>query len=719
MSAPADVAFPFSALVGQEGLRAALLVNAVNPAVGGVLVRGEKGTAKSTAVRALARLLPDVEVVAGCPFSCDPAAPDPSCPSGAHPPNAPVESRPARLVELPVGASADRLAGSLDLERALVEGVRAFEPGLLAAAHRGVLYVDEVNLLADHLVDLLLDAAALGVNYVERESVSVRHAARFLLVGTMNPEEGELRPQLLDRFGLSVDVQATRVPAERAEVVRRQLAFELDPVAFAARFAGHDAEVGERIARARALLPRVRCPDALLARIAAACAELDVDGLRADIVTAKAATALAALDGRDEANLEDVREAALLALAHRRRRGPLERPGIEPGELDRALAGGSPDDEGPPDGAPPPTAGGPERGEAPARGDGNGGPPPTRPSPVGPPQESARGGQDSPEGGEDPPVAELSLDEEAPAERASDPAGRGPTGERTDPPAGAFTAPVVRLAGRGRGTAGRRSPARSDAGRPIGAEPHRPGQGLAALATMRAAAPRQRARGRAGPGLVLAADDLRSPVHESREGNLVLFVVDASGSMAARRRMAAVKGAVLALLVDAYQRRDLVGLVSFRGEGAEVLLPPTASVEVAAERLAELPTGGRTPTAVGIDRARELLRTERMRDPRRRALVFVVTDGRANAGAPPALDGAGSAAAEPAHRTAPRAAERAAATLAADGAGVVVLDTEEGPARLGLAARLAAAAGGACLRLEQLEGERIAAVVRASLGRAA
>ncbi|WP_165503116.1 ATP-binding protein, partial [Actinomadura fibrosa] len=235
-------------------LKLALLINAVSPGVGGVLVRGEKGTAKSTIVRALAGLLPPLEVVPGCRFSCAPDAPDPGCPDGPHPAGA-AEERAARLVELPVGASEDRLTGSLDIERALTEGVKAFEPGLLAAAHRGVLYVDEVNLLHDHLVDLLLDAAAMGESYVEREGVSVRHAARFLLVGTMNPEEGELRPQLLDRFGLTVEVAATRDPDERAEVVRRRLRFEDDPAGFAAGWAGGEAELAARIAAARERLP--------------------------------------------------------------------------------------------------------------------------------------------------------------------------------------------------------------------------------------------------------------------------------------------------------------------------------------------------------------------------------------------------------------------------------------------------------------------------------
>ncbi|MEU5183745.1 ATP-binding protein, partial [Streptomyces longwoodensis] len=373
--------FPFTAVVGQDDLRLALLLNAVSPAVGGVLVRGEKGTAKSTAVRALSALLPEVAVVPGCRFSCDPASPDPSCPDGPHEAG-PGAHRPARMVELPVGASEDRLVGALDIERALAEGVKAFEPGLLADAHRGILYVDEVNLLHDHLVDLLLDAAAMGASYVEREGVSVRHAARFLLVGTMNPEEGELRPQLLDRFGLTVEVAASREPDQRVEVVRRRLAYDDDPAGFAARWAGEEAAVRQRIVAARELLPQVRLGDGALRQIAATCAAFEVDGMRADIVMARTATALAAWAGRTDVLAEDVRQAALLALPHRRRRNPFDAPGLDEDKLDRTLeefSGESPDDDPDPDGpgggggGPAPDAGpqgGGDTGARPEEGDG-------------------------------------------------------------------------------------------------------------------------------------------------------------------------------------------------------------------------------------------------------------------------------------------------------------------------------------------------------------
>ncbi|MFK4109871.1 putative cobaltochelatase [Streptomyces sp. NPDC002176] len=651
--------FPFTAVVGQQDLQLALLLNAVAPNIGGVLVRGEKGTAKSTAVRALAALLPEVEVVAGCRFSCDPASPDPTCPDGPHTVAA-AEARDARMVELPVGASEDRLVGALDIERALAEGVKAFEPGLLAAANRGILYVDEVNLLHDHLVDVLLDAAAMGASYVEREGVSVRHAARFLLVGTMNPEEGELRPQLLDRFGLTVEVAASREPDQRVEVVRRRLAYDDDPAGFAARWADEESAVRQRIVAARELLPKVRLGDGALKQIAATCAAFEVDGMRADIVMARTATALAAWDGRSDVLAEDVRQAALLALPHRRRRNPFDAPGLDEDKLDQTLEESAGDDDDPDPGPDGPGGGG-------------------QPSPEEGPQGGDAGAQpEAGEGGEPQPSAG-GAGEQAPA-RAAEP----------------FRTKALTVPGVGAGAAGRRSRARTERGRTTGAL--RPRGALTKLhlaATVRAAAPHQRARGRSGPGLVLRRDDLRQAAREGREGNLVLFVVDASGSMAARQRMSAVKGAVLSLLLDAYQRRDKVGLVTFRGTAAEVALPPTSSVDAAAARLESLPTGGRTPLAAGLLKAHDVLRVERLRDPSRRALLVVVTDGRATGGPEPvALAG------------------RAARLFGAESVASVVVDCESGPVRLGLAGRLAEELGGTAVTLDELRADAIAGLVR-------
>ncbi|MEV4195247.1 putative cobaltochelatase, partial [Streptomyces toxytricini] len=608
--------FPFSAVVGQDDLRLALLLNAVSPAVGGVLVRGEKGTAKSTAVRALSAVLPEVDVVPGCRFSCAPAAPDPACPDGPHEPG-PGTARPARMVELPVGASEDRLVGALDIERALADGVKAFEPGLLAAAHRGILYVDEVNLLHDHLVDSLLDAAAMGSCHIEREGVSVRHAARFLLVGTMNPEEGELRPQLLDRFGLTVEVAASREPQQRVEVVRRRLAYEDDPAAFAARWAGDEAGVRAGVVAARALLPKVRLGDGALLMIAAVCAGFEVDGMRADIVMARTATALAAWAGRTAVLKEDVRQAALLALPHRRRRNPFDAPGLDEALLDRILDG-FPDDEPEPDPESDPEPDPGPGDDGPGGGPDGGGVPPQGGGPEAAPEQPA-----DPSAGPEAPEA---PDAPASPSPASAPAAEQAPVRAAEP----FRTRMFSVPGLGEGAAGRRSRARTAHGRTTGAQ--RPAGRLTKLhlaATLQAAAPHQRVRGRSGRGLVVRKDDLRQATREGREGNLVLFVVDASGSMAARQRMGAVKGAVLSLLLDAYQRRDKVGLVTFRGAAAELVLPPTSSVDAAAVRLEQLPTGGRTPLAAGLLKAREVLRVERLRDPSRRPLLVVVTDGRA------------------------------------------------------------------------------------------
>ncbi|MFI7313430.1 putative cobaltochelatase [Streptomyces hygroscopicus] len=696
--------YPFSAIVGMDGLRLALLLNAVSPAVGGVLVRGEKGTAKSTAVRAIASLLPEVDVVAGCRFSCDPAAPDPSCPDGPHEPDT-GEARPARMVELPVGASEDRLVGALDIERALSDGVKAFEPGLLADAHRGVLYVDEVNLLHDHLIDLLLDAAAMGASYVEREGVSVRHAARFLLVGTMNPEEGELRPQLLDRFGLTVEVAASRDTDERVEVVRRRLAYDEDPEGFAARWAADEDALRERIAAARALLPGVRLGDRALRQIAAVCAGFEVDGMRADIVTARTATALAAWAGRADVRTEDVRGAALLALPHRRRRAPFDAPGLDEDKLDEILRRFEEEDPEPePD--PDPGPEGPDDGP-----DGSG--------PEGPGGADDPGGR--PEGGagdgarEQAPPAAPEPEPSVPDQRTAEhePAGGGTEGDggTGGGAAGGERAAVgaaepfrtrrLDVPGLGEGAAGRRSRARTAHGRTTGAR--RPRGALSALhltATVRAAAPHQRARGRRGPGLLVRRDDLREAVREGREGNLVLFVVDASGSMAARKRMSAIKGAVLSLLLDAYQRRDKVGLITFRGADAELALPPTSSVDAAAVRLERLPTGGRTPLAAGLLKARDVLRVERLRDPSRRPLLVVVTDGRAT-------EARRSGGATPVER-----AGRAARMLAGDGIASVVVDCESGPVRLGLAGALARELRGTPVTLDELRADSVTALVR-------
>lgn len=335
------LAFPFSAIVGQDEMKRAILMAAVDPGIGGVLVFGDRGTGKSTAVRALAALLPPMQATVGCRYACDPAAPPGACEQCATLKAGPGKVRtqrvPVPVVDLPLGATEDRVVGALDLQRALADGTKAFEPGLLARAHRGFLYIDEVNLLEDHLVDLLIDVAASGENVVEREGLSVRHPARFVLVGSGNPEEGELRPQLLDRFGLSVEVATPTELAARIEVVKRRDAFERDPAGFTAAWAKADAQVRKRIVAGRALLPRVAVPDAVLEQAARLCLALGTDGLRGELTLMRAARALAAYEGEAAATEAHLRRVAPSALRHRLRRDPLDDAGSSV-RVERALA---------------------------------------------------------------------------------------------------------------------------------------------------------------------------------------------------------------------------------------------------------------------------------------------------------------------------------------------------------------------------------------------
>jgi magnesium chelatase subunit D len=647
--------YPFSAIVGSEDMALALVLTTISPEVGGVLVRGEKGTAKTTMVRALANVLPPIQVVDGCRFSCDPLDPDPDCPDGPHPESRTTSTtRPARLVELPVGASEDRVIGSLDLQQALGAGHVAFQPGLLAAAHRGLLYVDEVNLLHDHLVDLLLDAAAMGRSTVEREGVSVAHASRIVLIGTMNPEEGELRPQLLDRFGLTVEVAAPRDPQLRAEVVRRRMAFDRDGAGFVGAYAAQEDELRGRLIAARSLVDSVQLSDDQLTTIAEVCSAFDVDGLRADIVTARAAAAHAAWHGRSVVIQEDIRAAARLALPHRRRRQPFDAPGLDEELLDQLLGDEKPEPD-------------PGSGGSPSTGSGHG-------------ETGAGAGETS---------------------AGQDGTGRGDGDSRpSDRVVSAGQAYRTRLftaAGVGDGEAGRRSRAVTTTGRTVGARPIRDRHGrLHLTATIRAAARHQSTRGRqSDERLRLQRADLRLAVTEGRESNLVLLVVDASGSMAARRRMEAVKAAALSLLLDAYQRRDKVGLITFRGATATVALPATSSVEVAARRLADLPNGGRTPLAEGLLCAAETLRQERIRDPRRRPLLVLVTDGRATSGADAVIK-----------------SWLAADGLRRTGVSCVVVDCETGRFSLGLAARLSDHLGAEYVPLGDLAADQLVRTIQ-------
>ncbi|MCY4366811.1 MAG: putative cobaltochelatase [Chloroflexi bacterium] len=665
-----EPSFPFTAIVGQTAMKRALLLNTVNPRIGGVLIRGKKGTAKSTAVRSLAALLPEVTVLQGCPFSCVPEARQGLCQwceSGRND-NPPVNHQ-VRIVDLPVGASEDRLVGSLDIEQAIKTGSKSFEPGLIAAAHRGILYIDEVNLLNDHLVDVLLDASAMGRNYVEREGISVSHAAEFILVGTMNPEEGDLRPQLLDRFGLAVEVDGIMEAAERREVVRRRMSYESDPFTFMDRWQEEEGKERERLIRSRELLDQVSVSDEMLGLITDICAEYQVDGLRGDIVMYKTASTIAAYDGRTEVDLEDVREAAVLALLHRQRRQPFQQPHLVTEQLDNML----------------------EEYQNQSR---------SRE----PQDNSQSSSQDRSEEDSDPPDLGDEEQEESPD------TGAGPQDqwfETGDPYAiqSILLPPPDR---RERPASGRRATtvSGSTAGRYVRAQvPQGTVSDLALDATLRAAAPQQQQRrgDDTDSSLVIEPWDVREKVRETKTGSLILFVVDASGSMGAQRRMVAVKGAVLSLLLDAYQRRDRVALISFRGTEADLLLPPTNSVDLAQLYLQDMPTGGRTPLSRGLYLALECLETERLKDRNVLPLVVLLSDGRANV----ALDGSAGNPVEEARGYATIFEEKHITS--------VVIDTELDFIKLEMARPLAESMGARYLKLEDLRADSLADAVRREL----
>jgi len=727
--------FPFAAIVGQHQLKRALLLCAVDPSLGGVLIRGDKGTAKSTAARALAEILPPLLRVPGCAFNCAPDAPYGYCercnsgnttalpeglttalPNGlttAHPnpvqPEAQLSSVP--FITLPLGATEDRVLGTLDLEQALKGGKRAFQPGLMAAAHRGILYIDEVNLLADHLVDALLDAAAMGVNSVQREGLSVTHPARFTLIGTMNLEEGDLRPQLLDRFGLMVEVTAPRDKVQRGEVVRRRIRFEADPAAYALQWEAPQHALREQLAAAQRLLPQVELDDALLDLISHLCCEFDVASLRADIVMHKAARASAALNARLQVTPEDVRSAAELVLPHRRRRKPFEQPGLDHEKLDELMqeAAQSDAERQAETGDTPQTA---DSGDGMNNGLGRD----SNASDDGRAPNNAHHGADAKDAKDanDAPGSDLEpeLGEQSHAAHSADSIDPTPNSRSEAPPDGSprntpETKPkIFAVASSGaalrhitvdapvaKSTPGRRSAAPfAERGRVVRAVPDPQPTSLALGATLRSAAMRSPDEFKVGKS------DLHQQIRVGTHANLILLVVDASGSMAAQRRMEAVKGAVLTLLTDAYQRRDQVAVIAFRGEDASLLLAPTRSVERAEQGLRALPTGGRTPLPHALQLALETL--EQAGDNMAQPLLVLLTDGRANVAL---VDGGDPW----------RESLALAELLAGRGVPSLVLDTEAGFLRLGRAAQLAQVLGAECLTLEALSSQSLALTIRA------
>ena len=637
--------YPFGAIVGQERLKKSLLLNAINPRLGGVLIRGEKGTAKSTAARGLAELLPPIQVVADCAFHCDPGEPDQLCDScrkrreqGALP----TRERPMPVVDLPLGTTEDRLLGTIDLEKAIKTGEKHFEPGILAAAHRGILYVDEVNLLDDHLVDVLLDAAAMGVNVVEREGISFSHPARFILVGTMNPEEGELRPQLLDRFGLCVEISGLKEPAARVEVVERLLDYEETPELFINQWQPEQERLRRSISAARERLPLVHFPKDILNLITTICLDQGVDGHRADIYMLKTARTLTAYHERQEVTEDDVREAAELVLPHRLRRKPFTEPQMDLEKLEESVRKHQQQHHH----DPPPTYS----------------PPPEESSP--PPDPPPGRGDVTFEVGSTFPVRPLDLPRDRQPKESQGRRTRAVTKDRS----GRYVRPAM-----------------TPAGPPD----------LALDATLRAAAPQQPSRDKGNLAVAIAESDLRHKVREKRIGHNILFVVDASGSMGANQRMVETKGAILSLLLDAYQKRERVGLVVFRGEQAHLVLPFTHSIEQARKCLEDMPTGGKTPLPRALQLAHEVIHKEKMRHPQDAFLLVLISDGKANIGL-----GSGSV-----------LDDTKAMTRQLRGLGInsLVLDTEAGFLNLSYLPQVAEALKGKYYKIQELRASEVVA----------
>jgi magnesium chelatase subunit D len=501
-------------------------------------------------VRGLSGLLPEIEIVTGCPFNCDPdnlREMCRACQQAVEQGQAlPRRHKKMTVVELPVSATEDRVVGSLDIQKALKEGIRALHPGVLAEANRNILYIDEVNLLDDHVANVLLDAAAMGVNIIEREGVSLHHPARFILVGTMNPEEGELRPQLLDRFGLCVQVKGLMDKEDRAEVVTRREEFDKDPWVFATKYEEAQIELRDRIVKAREQIKDVSISEERLLSVAEACANLGIDTLRADIVVTKAAKALAALDGRIKVNDQDTLKAMELALPHRLRKKPFEKVASKQ-EILEAL------------------------------------------------------GQ-VPEGTYREPITEKTFKVDTSLKLAE----------------------LARSIEKDKAAPGRNHPpANSPRGKYVSSRPKGDSNDIAIDATLRRAA-----ADASGGRLEVNPEHLMEKVRLGNSGVLYVFCLDSSSSMGAEARMELAKGAVYQLLRTAYQRRDKVALIAFRGSEAELVLPPTANIETAQERLKELPTGGKTPLSQGILECLKLI--EKQRDKSLRAQIVLISDGRGN-----------------------------------------------------------------------------------------
>jgi magnesium chelatase subunit D len=591
--------YPFTAIVGQEEMKLALILNLVDPLIGGVLIMGHRGTGKSTAVRALAALLPPIEVVADCPFNCDPANPCSNCLANEERTS---RSVPVPVVELPLGATEDRVCGTIDIERALSSGRKVFAPGLLARANRGFLYIDEVNLLEDHLVDLLLDVAATGRNRVEREGISVEHPASFVLIGSGNPEEGDLRPQLLDRFGLHTEVVTENYLKNRVDIVERRDAYDHDRNAFCESFAPEQQQLAKRIVRARTNLRKVGVSRAVLEKIAQLCADLRVDGHRGELTIMRGARALAAFEGRRTVSDDDVRRVSAMSLRHRLRRDALDETATSE-QIGEAV-----EEVFPSSGAP--KADGQTESDETDQEDDNrdreGAGQDPRSNPPNPaPSRSRNGGRPNKQEAPSPPALDTKKRESRLEEQLQPKDRTRKSKTKTRRSAGAKAA-MQQI--RGRYT---RSVMFKNAGAKIAVD-----------ATLRAMAAHAHA-----PLTPVTSDALRYKLLKDKQGTLFIFAIDASGSMAANR-IARAKSTILKLLRKSYLNRDSVAIVSFHGMNANLDLPPSRSILRARRVLDTLRMGGSTPLGAGLITTIDLIKL--VSDKFGETVVLLFTDGRSN-----------------------------------------------------------------------------------------
>lgn len=662
-----NLIFPFTAIVGQEEIKKSLILNAINPGIGGVLIKGDKGTGKTTAVRALADLLPLIPVVKGCPFNCDPYDQDSTC-EICRSKNLEIEEKKMKVVELPLGSTEDRVVGSIDINKALKEGVKSLEPGILAEANRNILYVDEINLLDDHLVDVLLDAAAYGVNNVEREGISISHPSQFILVGTMNPAEGELRPQLADRIGLHIIVSSIHDIKDRVAIMERREKFEKNPEEFKKHFAKDQNQLLDKIVSARKLISRVQIDNDLMELIARICLEAGVDGHRADIAVLKTSKAVAAYNGRKEVNEEDLIEAITLVLGERipgksqdpdkvcrqmdKAKSEMEREKEKQKEEEKEKQKEDESDDGNDNGDK--TQNLDEEGESQENG-GEESPQQQSDSNDSNPKDSNQGpNQDEKQDSDqlngaqeqdtNPDEASEGSGERSPVSQASSEGGTSPGSNDEEKGQKFFSEnknqaiiepsemgidikKLLKVKGKKKERLyGKRVESKTEKGKYVRSRysTQKP-RDIAIDATLRAAALKSQGE------IMVEPQDLREKVRKHGARASIALVVDISGSMFSEKKAIRVKGILNQIVQDAQRHKDKLSIIGFKGKEAEIIIPTTKRASAFQNKVDEIRVGGTTPLASGLKKGLEILSQEKKRDEYVPMMV-ILTDGMPNVG---------------------------------------------------------------------------------------